>query len=131
MIDEFAKDNLHRRRRDRKALRWKLDGLSEYDARRPLTGTGTNRLGRHEGCRGEAGRLHLRGDAVRDAEAAHAAGMEEIGYANKAGKDAALAHAGAAAVLVIFRCTGGRHPYAHPTRTVTRTSATGPEQPRA
>ncbi|MEU8810065.1 type I restriction endonuclease subunit M, partial [Streptomyces anthocyanicus] len=24
-------------RRDREALLWKLDGLSEYDARRPLT----------------------------------------------------------------------------------------------
>ncbi|RYJ25781.1 type 1 restriction-modification system methyltransferase subunit [Streptomyces sp. L-9-10] len=46
MIDEFAKDNLHERlRRDRKALLWKLDGLSEYDARRPLTVTGTNLLG--------------------------------------------------------------------------------------
>ncbi|MFV8126981.1 DUF664 domain-containing protein [Streptomyces syringium] len=46
MIDEFAKDNLHGRlRRDRKALFWKLDGLSEYDARRPLTATGTNLLG--------------------------------------------------------------------------------------
>ncbi|MEU4169256.1 DinB family protein [Streptomyces sp. NPDC026665] len=46
MIDEFAKDNLHNRlRRDRKALLWKLDGLSEYDARRPLTASGTNLLG--------------------------------------------------------------------------------------
>ncbi|MEU7019980.1 DinB family protein [Streptomyces sp. NPDC046203] len=46
MIDEFAKDNLHvRLRRDREALLWKLDGLSEYDARRPLTATGTNLLG--------------------------------------------------------------------------------------
>ncbi|MFC8173891.1 MULTISPECIES: DinB family protein [unclassified Streptomyces] len=46
MIDEFAKDNLHERlRRDRKALLWKLDGLSEYDVRRPLTVTGTNLLG--------------------------------------------------------------------------------------
>ncbi|MER6427921.1 DinB family protein [Streptomyces sp900105245] len=46
MIDEFAKDNLHGRlRRDRKALLWKLDGLSEYDVRRPLTATGTNLLG--------------------------------------------------------------------------------------
>lgn len=27
------------------ALRWKLDGLSEYDLRRPLTPTGTNLLG--------------------------------------------------------------------------------------
>ncbi|MFF9839137.1 DinB family protein [Streptomyces sp. NPDC013740] len=46
MIDAFAKDNLHGRlRRDREALLWKLDGLSEYDARRPLTATGTNLLG--------------------------------------------------------------------------------------
>lgn len=46
MIDEFAKNSLHGRlRRDRKALLWKLDGLSEYDARRPLTVTGTNLLG--------------------------------------------------------------------------------------
>ncbi|XMN09965.1 DinB family protein [Streptomyces griseobrunneus] len=45
MIDEFAKGDLHGRlRRDRKALLWKLDGLSEYDARRPLTATGTNLL---------------------------------------------------------------------------------------
>ncbi|MBO1330693.1 DinB family protein [Streptomyces sp. VRA16 Mangrove soil] len=46
MIDDFAKDNLHGRlRRDRKTLLWKLDGLSEYDVRRPLTTTGTNLLG--------------------------------------------------------------------------------------
>ena len=46
MIDEFAKGTLHGRlRRDRKALLWKLYGLSEYDARRPLTVTGTNLLG--------------------------------------------------------------------------------------
>lgn len=46
MIDGFAKGNLHGRlRRDREALLWKLDGLSEYDARRPLTATGTNLLG--------------------------------------------------------------------------------------
>ncbi|MEV5901923.1 DinB family protein [Streptomyces sp. NPDC052127] len=46
MIDEFAKANLHGRlRRDRDALLWKPDGLSEYDARRPLTATGTNLLG--------------------------------------------------------------------------------------
>ncbi|HEY8984062.1 MAG TPA: DinB family protein, partial [Streptomyces sp.] len=46
MIDEFAKSNLHSRlRRDREALLWKLDGLSEYDVRRPLTVTGTNLLG--------------------------------------------------------------------------------------
>jgi hypothetical protein len=29
----------------RDAMLWKLDGLSEYDARRPLTNTGTNLLG--------------------------------------------------------------------------------------
>lgn len=46
MIDEFAKDSLHRRlRRDREALLWKLDGLAAYDARRPLTATGTSLLG--------------------------------------------------------------------------------------
>ncbi|KUL63812.1 DinB family protein [Streptomyces sp. NRRL S-1521] len=46
MIDDFAKDHLHGRlRRDREALLWKLDGLSEYDARRPSTATGTNLLG--------------------------------------------------------------------------------------
>jgi hypothetical protein len=46
MIDAFAKANLHGRlRQDRQALLWKLDGLSEYDARRPLTATGTNLLG--------------------------------------------------------------------------------------
>ncbi|GAA2262752.1 DinB family protein [Glycomyces scopariae] len=46
MIDDFAKDNLHGRlRRDREALLWKLDGLSECDTRRPLTATGTNLLG--------------------------------------------------------------------------------------
>ncbi|MET8541456.1 DinB family protein [Kitasatospora sp. NPDC004799] len=46
MIDDFAKAHLHERlRRDREALLWKLDGLSEYDARRPLTATGTNLLG--------------------------------------------------------------------------------------
>ncbi|MEC4575747.1 DinB family protein [Streptomyces virginiae] len=46
MIDEFAKGNLHGRlRRDREALLWKLDGLSDYDGRRPLTVTGTNLLG--------------------------------------------------------------------------------------
>lgn len=30
---------------DREALLWKLDGLSEYDVRRPMTPTGTNLLG--------------------------------------------------------------------------------------
>jgi hypothetical protein len=46
MIDDFAKEYLHEGlRRHREALLWKLDGLSEYDARRPLTATGTNLLG--------------------------------------------------------------------------------------
>ena len=46
MIDDFAKDYLHRQLKvTREALVWKLDGLSEYDIRRPLTETGTNLLG--------------------------------------------------------------------------------------
>jgi uncharacterized damage-inducible protein DinB len=46
VIDDFAKDHLHGRLRSiRRALVWKLDGLSEYDVRRPLTATGTNLLG--------------------------------------------------------------------------------------
>ena len=46
MIDEFAKEYLHGDLRwIRQALLWKLDGLSEYDIRRPLTSTGTNLLG--------------------------------------------------------------------------------------
>ncbi|WP_326827219.1 MULTISPECIES: DinB family protein [unclassified Streptomyces] len=46
MIDEFAKEYLHDDlRRIREALVWKLDGLSEYEIRRPLTSTGTNLLG--------------------------------------------------------------------------------------
>ena len=40
------KSDLHRYlRRGREALLWKLDGLPEYDVRRPLTRTGTNLLG--------------------------------------------------------------------------------------
>ncbi|MFF4418130.1 DinB family protein [Streptosporangium sp. NPDC001559] len=40
------KTDLHRYlQRARDAMVWKLDGLSEYDARRPLTPTGTNLLG--------------------------------------------------------------------------------------
>ena len=46
MTDDQAKQVLHRYLRSaREALLWKLDGLSEYDARRPLTPTGTNLLG--------------------------------------------------------------------------------------
>ena len=41
-----AKADLHHYLRvGRDAVVWKLDGLSEYDARRPLTPTGTNLLG--------------------------------------------------------------------------------------
>ncbi|ONI91249.1 hypothetical protein ALI22I_09250 [Saccharothrix sp. ALI-22-I] len=40
------KSHLHRYLRTaREAVLWKLDGLSEYDVRRPLTPTGTNLLG--------------------------------------------------------------------------------------
>jgi hypothetical protein len=46
MIDEFAKEYLRNELRVvREALAWKLDGISEYDIRRPLTPTGTNLLG--------------------------------------------------------------------------------------
>jgi hypothetical protein len=46
MIDEFAKAYLHSDLRDARAtMVWKLDGLAEYDVRRPLTPTGTNLLG--------------------------------------------------------------------------------------
>src|SRR5690242_7158439 len=46
MIDEFAKNYLHSDLREiRDELVAKLDGLSEYDVRRPLTTTGTNLLG--------------------------------------------------------------------------------------
>jgi hypothetical protein len=46
-VDEDAvKAHLHQKlRAAREALVWKLDGLSEYDIRRPLTPTGTNLLG--------------------------------------------------------------------------------------
>jgi uncharacterized protein DUF664 len=46
MIDEFAKEHLHDHLRwVRESLVWKLNGLGEYDIRRPLTSTGTNLLG--------------------------------------------------------------------------------------
>lgn len=46
MIDEFAKEYLHRDLCEvRETMLWKLEGLSEYDVRRPLTPTGTNLLG--------------------------------------------------------------------------------------
>ena len=46
MTPSDPKDDLrHYLQSARDALLWKLDGLSEYDARRPLTPTGTNLLG--------------------------------------------------------------------------------------
>ncbi|SED15970.1 Protein of unknown function [Amycolatopsis tolypomycina] len=46
MIDEFAKQYLHGDLREvREEMVGKLDGLGEYDIRRPLTATGTNLLG--------------------------------------------------------------------------------------
>ena len=43
---EGFKADLHRYLQiGREALVWKLDGLSEYDIRRPMTPTGTNLLG--------------------------------------------------------------------------------------
>ena len=46
MDETGPKADLHRYlQAAREALLWKLEGLSEYDARRPLTPTGTNLLG--------------------------------------------------------------------------------------
>lgn len=46
MTGQDVKADLHRYlQRAREALLWKLDGLSEYDVRRPMTPTGTNLLG--------------------------------------------------------------------------------------
>ena len=46
MTESERKADLHRYLQDaRDALLWKLDGLSEYDIRRPLVPTGTNLLG--------------------------------------------------------------------------------------
>jgi Protein of unknown function (DUF664) len=46
VIDDIAKALLHDYLREvREAMLAKVDGLSEYDARRPLTATGTNLLG--------------------------------------------------------------------------------------
>jgi uncharacterized damage-inducible protein DinB len=46
MTDPDAKADLHHYlRRGREALLWKLEGLGEYDVRRPMTPTGTNLLG--------------------------------------------------------------------------------------
>jgi phosphoglycolate phosphatase len=43
------------------------------------------------------------GDAVRDIEAAHAAGMSAIGYANKPGKAEVLAEAGAVSIVTMMK----------------------------
>src|SRR5579872_2391273 len=46
MLDSDVKADLHCYLQDaREALLWKLEGLSEYDVRRPLVPTGTNLLG--------------------------------------------------------------------------------------
>jgi uncharacterized damage-inducible protein DinB len=46
MTGQDQKADLHRYLQEaREALVWKLDGLSEYDVRRPMTPTGTNLLG--------------------------------------------------------------------------------------
>ena len=46
MADDDVKGTLHGYlRKAREAMVWKLDGLSDYDVRRPLTPTGTNLLG--------------------------------------------------------------------------------------
>jgi uncharacterized damage-inducible protein DinB len=46
MAQPDAKDDLHRYLQSaRDAALWKLDGLSEYDIRRPMVRTGTNLLG--------------------------------------------------------------------------------------
>ena len=45
-VTTSEKDDLHRYLQEgREALLWKLEGVSEYDARRPLVPTGTNLLG--------------------------------------------------------------------------------------
>lgn len=61
-----AKTDLRRYLQDaREALLWKLEGLSEYDIRRPLVPTGTNLLGL---VKHQAG-VELGTSAVRDRRA--------------------------------------------------------------
>src|ERR1700685_1383892 len=51
MTESDPKADLHRYLQDaREALLWKLEGLSEYNSRRPMVPTGTNLLGlvKHE-----------------------------------------------------------------------------------
>lgn len=46
VTDDFVKEHLHENLRAiREVMLWKLEGLGEYDVRRPLTTTGTNLLG--------------------------------------------------------------------------------------
>lgn len=57
VADLNGKGELHAYLRDAQdTLVWKLDGLGEYDVRRPLTPTGTNLLGLVKHC----GATHLR-----------------------------------------------------------------------
>lgn len=44
-IDGFGADLIEQLQSSRDLILWKLDGVSEYDARRPMTPTGTNLLG--------------------------------------------------------------------------------------
>jgi hypothetical protein len=66
----------------RSAMLWKLDGLTEYDARRPLTPTGTNLLGlvKHL-ARGEFGYFGETFGRPADAVAAGRAGLGGVGAA--------------------------------------------------
>ncbi len=53
MAEAEEKQTLHRYLEDaRGVLLWKLDGLSDYDIRRPMTPTGTNLLGLVKHCAG-------------------------------------------------------------------------------
>ncbi|HEV8064496.1 MAG TPA: DinB family protein [Acidimicrobiales bacterium] len=53
MSEADAKQTLHRHLQyARESLIWKLDGLSDYDIRRPMTPTGTNLLGLVKHCAG-------------------------------------------------------------------------------
>jgi uncharacterized damage-inducible protein DinB len=53
MTESDEKQTLHQYlRNSRGALIWKLDGLSDYDIRRPMTPTGTNLLGLVKHCAG-------------------------------------------------------------------------------
>ena len=53
MTEADEKQTLHRFLRNaRGVLLWKLEGLSDYDIRRPMTPTGTNLLGLVKHCAG-------------------------------------------------------------------------------